>query len=88
MQVVVEKAIEIFGQEHQIRMAQEELAELITALNHKLRGRKANVDEEMADVMITIKQLFLIFDNENKVQKHIDKKIKRLSEILAEKKSK
>lgn len=55
------KAIDRWGGEDQCRQAQEELAELIVALSHAIRGRKHNVHEEIADVEIMLTQMRMVF---------------------------
>lgn len=67
---VYEHAIRVYGKDNQMRMAQEECAELIQALSKYHRYGKlkhfadtalANVKEEMADVQIMLDQLQIIF---------------------------
>lgn len=67
---VYEHAIRIFGKDNQMRIAQEECAELIQALSKYHRYGKskqyadaalANVKEEMVDVQIMLDQLQMIF---------------------------
>lgn len=82
MQTTLEKAIEVFGKENQKKQAIEELSELTTALCHDLRGRKSNVDEEIADVMIMLKQLIIIYGNADKVAQFMNQKIDRLESVL------
>ena len=64
---ILEKAIEKYG-ERQLDQAQEELAELIVAINkHKRNANKltiANVIEEIADVRIMLKQVMMLLDIE------------------------
>lgn len=78
------QAIEAWGVENQINLAQEECAELIVALSHNWRGREANVVEEIADVQILLDQLKCIF-GVGAVEIAIDKKMERLKERLANK---
>ena len=63
----VEKAIEKWGKEPQIRMMIEECGELITALAKRDRNHNGStIDDiigEMVDVEIMLGQLKLIFDN-------------------------
>nr|WP_254909268.1 MazG nucleotide pyrophosphohydrolase domain-containing protein [Clostridium tyrobutyricum] len=62
-------------------MAQEECAELIQALSKDLRGKKHNVEEEIADVLIMIEQLFNIYDME-KMNNNLNMKIDRLDKLM------
>ena len=57
-------AIAVWGEEFQIRMCQEELAEAISVLNQYLRGRKTKDDvaEELADSEIVLQEMRRIFD--------------------------
>ena len=64
---VLEKAIEKWGKEAQTIVAMEECAELIKEGSKMLRGQ-GNIDhliEEIADVMICIEQLEIIYDIDN-----------------------
>ena len=64
---ILEMAIEKYG-ERQLDQAQEELAELIVAINkHKRNANKltiANVIEEIADVRIMLKQVMMLLNIE------------------------
>ena len=67
MESVLEKAIEKWGKEAQTIVAMEECAELIKECSKMLRGQ-GNIDhliEEIADVMICINQLEIIYDIDN-----------------------
>lgn len=72
-------ALTLFGFENQIDMAIEEMSELTSALLHYKRHREHNVEEEMADVQIMMKQLEIIFDAD-KVAKIKNDKLLRLKE--------
>lgn len=64
---VLEKAIEKWGKEAQTIVAMEECAELIKECSKMLRGQ-GNIDhliEEIADVLICIEQLEIIYDIDN-----------------------
>lgn len=56
-----QEAIDLWGKDHQLRKAQEELLELALAISHYLDGRPNNISEEMADVEIVMEQLKLMF---------------------------
>ena len=71
-------AIKCFGCFEQERLATEECAELITAINHKHRGREHNIAEEIADVEIMLEQLKIINGCEEKTEKFKRQKIDRL----------
>ena len=60
---ILQKAIEKYGEEPQIRQCMEECAELISAIVDYAENDEANIDniiEEMADVLITCKQVEII----------------------------
>lgn len=65
---VFQKAIETYGEQSQIDIAIEEMSELIKALLKERRETKfsskavCDICEEIADVLITVEQLILIFD--------------------------
>lgn len=73
------KAIENFGKDSQIRMAIEEMAELINALMKEPRGRanKEDIITEIADVQIMMEQLSIIY-GQKEVAKERERKMKRL----------
>lgn len=58
-----QKAIDLWGEESQVKQAVEELSELVVAINHNERGRCTyrSVLEEVADVEILIEQMKSIF---------------------------
>lgn len=77
--------IALNGKESQCRMAMEECAELIQAVNKCLRyptgASIANLTEEIADVEIMIEQLKLMFKvSDNAVECEKDRKVDRLAE--------
>jgi NTP pyrophosphatase (non-canonical NTP hydrolase) len=85
---ILKSAIETFGREAQKRQAQEELSELITAISHEIRGRKnENVAEEIADVLIMLQQLVIIYDNAEQVAKFQNEKLHRLYSAVKRKNS-
>lgn len=75
---ILKFAIKVFGEKAQEEMAIEECAELITAINHKHRGRKHNIAEEIADVEITLEQLKIINDCYEEVKQIRKSKLDRL----------
>lgn len=81
---LLQAAISRFGSVAQMMQAIEELAELITAINHYLRHRPDAVEEiieEIADVRIMTEQLALIV-GEGKVQATEQRKLQKLYELL------
>ena len=71
-------------QKEQLMQAIEELAELITAINHFMRHKPDALDslvEEIADVRIMTEQLALIV-GEGKVQATEQRKLQKLYELL------
>ena len=60
---ILQKAIDTYGEEPQIRQCMEECAELISAIVDYAESDEADIDniiEEMADVLITCKQVEII----------------------------
>lgn len=92
--LIIEAAIAKQGEEHQMRQTQEELAELIVAINKYERAIKSDNDtfreridiiEEMTDVLImldAVKKILNISDHEIKLMR--DYKINRLLNRLKE----
>ena len=93
----IKAAIETYGEDHQINLAIEEMSELTKALlkyqrainegnppedSEEFRILLDHVDEEMADVMIMMSQLRLIFDNADAVSLYKSTKLKRLAQRL------
>ena len=82
---ILEKAIETYGVEAQIRMSFEEMAELTQAICKSLRGADNlnNVVEEIADVEIMLEQIKMIYDIEQwEIDMKKKEKLLRLSEKL------
>ena len=82
---VLEKAIEKWGKEAQTIVAMEECAELIKECSKMLRGQ-GNIDhliEEIADVMICIEELEVMYNIDNgDVLTEIVYKLERLEKRL------
>lgn len=89
----LEAAILKYGAENQIDMAIEEMSELTKALLKEQRQAKKGFDvsaaetfemleddisEEMADVIIMLVQLQMIFNNKEEVSRYINSKVERL----------
>jgi NTP pyrophosphatase (non-canonical NTP hydrolase) len=84
---VLKEAIQTYGQNAQIDMAIEEMSELTKALlkdRRSLKSQRLEVAEEIADVLITVEQLIMIYDNEELVNKTVNSKIARLAKRLKE----
>jgi len=83
---VLERAIETFGREHQILKCVEELAELQKSIiDYILRKDGVRpIVGEIADVIITMKQLEMIFHIKDGVDREIDYKMKRLERRMNE----
>ena len=76
--------VEFWGIERQVRMLQEECAELILAGSHYLRGREtglANLIEELADAQLMINQIKKFVGEEN-VENIMDVKSDYIKEKL------
>lgn len=73
---IIKKAIEFYGEQHQIIKAIEEMGELTQSLSKYLNCKTiGNVHEEMADVLIMLAQLQNIFGD---VSIEIKRKLERL----------
>jgi len=79
------RAIDTYGQEPQIRMCLEEMTELSYALLKWLRKpddeKVGNIIDELADVRVTVAQMELMF-GQDEVQERIDFKVDRLQKRL------
>lgn len=81
-------AIEHFGAKQQLAVVKEELAELIVAISHYERGRdcmKIQLAEETADVIICLQQLIIAADIGTLTLTQIERKTKRLNELISKK---
>ena len=90
---VLQEAVAAYGTHAQVDMAIEEMSELTKALCKERRcglgqGSRAqahaNIIEEIADVVIMLAQLLIIFDKDREIQKETDYKLNRLAERLAD----
>ena len=95
--LIIEAAIAKLGEENQMRQTQEELAELIVAINKYERAIKndecpsyiaytrKNIIEEMTDVLITFDAVKKILDIQDEEMKEVrDFKLNRLLNRLKE----
>ena len=86
---LINDCVRIYGKSSQVDMAIEEMSELTKAL---LKERRVDTDnekkaadhiaEEMADVLIMLEQLMIIFDNSEEIQKQIYYKLERQGKRL------
>ncbi|MBQ0097372.1 MAG: hypothetical protein KBS62_00335 [Oscillospiraceae bacterium] len=86
---IFSQAKQVFGKEHQIIVAIEELSELQKELTKFLRGQEnyKGISEEIADAEIVIDQLKLIFGNQKQVDEYRQFKVDRLlKKIIGEQK--
>ena len=89
--VVLKKALDTYGDHAQEEMAIEEMSELTKAIlklhrTKTLEERQERIDgdisEEMADVIIMLMQLLMLYGNRAKVETFINEKMKRLAQRL------
>lgn len=82
---ILSMAMKKYGLDSQIGMVMEECGELLTALNQYKRGRidKKRVAEEIADVIILMSQMSMVF-GERDVKKNIDEKMWNFKQTLSE----
>ncbi len=73
-------ALEHFGEENQLTVALEELSECQKEICKFLRGygNAGHLAEEVADSLIMLEQVILIFGLDEMVSREIDRKINRL----------
>jgi len=79
-------AVDHYGTASQLDVAQEELAELVVAISHYRRGRDENrkrIIEEIADVVIVVQQLRLVFGKQE-VDDVVQQKLRRLKTRIRE----
>lgn len=78
-------AIDHYGSDSQILMAVEEMAELTKELAKTFRPNETTTEklvDEIADVVVMLEQLRLIFDVNEEVQERIDFKVQRLAQRI------
>ena len=80
--------IDKYGYNEQSRLAMEECAELIQAINKVLRNKEDSINhlvEEISDVLIMIEQLKIMYNiDDSQIQKWIDFKNNRQHKIMEE----
>lgn len=82
---IFKKALRVYGVDAQKRMLVEEMGELLTAMARAPRGRatKEDIITELADVLIMIKQMALVYGRDE-FEQEVKRKIERLQEKLYE----
>lgn len=83
------KAIALYGEEAQKLMAIEEMSELTKEICKDFRGKldREHLIEEMADVLITLDQMLLMYEiSDKEIQQMRERKIERLKERLEDSK--
>ncbi len=81
---ILSKAVAKWGVDAQTNLAIEEMGELIVAINHYRRGREGaidNVQEEIADVIIAMNQMKMMYGSDA-VDAIIERKTNRLEKRL------
>ena len=83
---IINEVIDFYGKDMQLNICIEELSELIKELCKDKRGigNRDHIAEEMADAIIIINQLMVIYGNEKVLDDWIDVKLKRLQKRLDE----
>lgn len=78
------KIIAHYGYSNQKKKAIEELGELTQALSKDLQyeTNRDHISEEMADVMIMLNQLMLIYGNRGEIVRHIMEKLERTIDVV------
>ncbi len=86
---ILKKALDTYGAEAQTLMAFEEMSELQKELcKHALGAdNRENIAEEIADVLIMLEQMMMLYSFKEAVERYRDEKIKRLAERLKEEKT-
>jgi len=81
---VTNTAAELWGENGQVNILQEECAELISAIARRNRGRNGNdeVAEEAADVLVSLMSVIPILGIEEDVIRHMNFKINRLDKRI------
>ena len=83
------QAIETYGEKAQKLMAIEEMSELTKEICKDFRGKldREHLIEEVADVLITLEQLTIIYEiSDKEIMLMLEKKIERLKERLEDSK--
>lgn len=88
---ILQDAINTFGVDSQLDMAIEEMSELTKEICKIKRNEEGSIHgsldalaEEMADVIIMLEQLKIIFSNRYAVDLWVNRKTKRLEQLVRE----
>ena len=85
--IILQRALDSWGIDSQVKMAIEEMSELIKALlkydREPTHERLSDIGEEIADVEIMLAQMRIIFDG-GQIDKIIERKTDRLAERILE----
>lgn len=79
---ILKAALAHYGEDEQLTVAMEELAELIVAISHFKRGRvqsRMNLVEELADVEIVCRTMRLVLGDDARVERMVNTKLYRLA---------
>ena len=84
---IVDEAISTFGSDHQLRITQEELAELIQAISKHIRDRdqvsRGRLLDELVDVELMLYQVRKMFPiDENQYKRVLARKLTRLEDYI------
>lgn len=82
---VYDQAINLYGAENQLYKAVEEMSELTKEIMKAFRPGETTLDriaEECGDVLITLEQLRIIFDMNDRVCEYMDEKIEKLAAMI------
>ena len=88
--MIYTKALEKWGEVSQIHMCSEEMSELNKELMKSMREGGVNIDrlnnlvDEIADVLITVEELILMWDLGRLVEKRKQYKLSRLERMVSE----
>ena len=82
-----ERALEVYGTQHQCPQAIEELCEVVHQLSRMLQGDVGNLyhlAEEIADARIMLDQMELAFDLTEEIREWEERKLTRLQRMVEE----
>ena len=84
---IYERALQVYGIEHQCTKAIEELCEVVHQLSRMLQGDVRNLyhlAEEIADARIMLDQMELAFDLTEEIREWEERKLTRLQRMVDE----
>ena len=82
---IYERALEVYGTQHQCTKAIEELCEVVHQLSRMLQGDVGNLyhlAEEIADARIMLDQMELAFDLTEEIREWGERKLTRLQRMV------